>query len=126
MPRFVILRHDMPAGASRPTHWDLLLERDGVLRAWALADEPSPGVETSALALADHRLIYLDYEGPISGERGSVVRFDRGEYQTIEERDDLLVVELAGDKLAGRVRLMKDPNDADGDQRWIARFVITD
>ena len=37
-------------------------------------------VEMDAEVLPDHRLAYLDYEGPISGDRGSVTRWDRGTY----------------------------------------------
>ena len=76
MPRFVILRHDHPRGV----HFDFMLEAGGVLKTWALPEPPRPGVEMECEALGDHRLAYLDYEGPISGDRGSVVRWDRGEY----------------------------------------------
>ena len=41
------------------------------------ADVPAPGVEMIAEALGDHRLDYLDYEGPVSGDRGLVSRWDR-------------------------------------------------
>ena len=67
MPRFVILRHELPDPRRRGVHWDFMLEHAGVLRTWALAEEPAPNKPISAEALADHRLAYLNYEGPVSG-----------------------------------------------------------
>lgn len=69
MPRFVLLRHDWPH-----PHLDLLLEAGPVLLAWRLFAEPVPGAWVPAEPNADHRLLYLDYEGPVSGGRGSVSR----------------------------------------------------
>src|SRR4051794_23553598 len=63
MPRFVLLRHETPAGSERPTHFDLMLEHNGVLRTWALSGLPAAGEPLLAEQLPDHRLAYLDYEG---------------------------------------------------------------
>ena len=90
MPRFTILRHDGPEGL----HWDLLLESGGVLLAWALPQFPQPGIEMTAEALPDHRLLYLGYEGPITGDRGTVAAWDRGEYCWDRQSDAELVIEL--------------------------------
>jgi hypothetical protein len=121
MPQFVILRHEMPAGAERRSHYDLMLERDGVLQTWALEDEPAPGAQIAAERLADHRLAYLSYEGPVSQGRGEVVRWDRGEFELVAQSEDEIVVDVAGERVAGRIELRK--GDA---QRWIARFVRSD
>ena len=75
MPRFVILEHDHPV-----LHWDLMLEAGDVLQTWRLAQAPAPGEAIEATALGDHRLAYLDYEGPVRGNRGSVKRWDGGEF----------------------------------------------
>jgi hypothetical protein len=71
MPRFVVLAHDWPH-----PHFDLLIERDGVLKAWRLPEPPRDGLPVEPLP--DHRLFYLDYEGPLTGDRGSVLRIDSG------------------------------------------------
>lgn len=76
MPRFVILAHDWPH-----PHYDLLLEAGPVLKAWRLSAEPNANVRVVAEPNADHRTIYLDYEGPVSGGRGSVTRWDYGVYE---------------------------------------------
>ena len=43
MPRYVILRHDMPAHAQRPAHWDLMLETSGCWRPGRSTASPEPG-----------------------------------------------------------------------------------
>jgi hypothetical protein len=102
MPRFVILRHEMPAGSSRASHWDLMFERGSALRTWAVESDPGTGPQR-ALLLPDHRLDYLEYEGPVSGERGTVTRWDRGEYAVEAESPDALSVTVRGVRLVGRM-----------------------
>ena len=70
MPRFVVLEH-----AWNGTHWDFLLEDGPALRAWALDAPIVRGQTQPARSLPDHRLVYLEYEGPISGDRGVVRRW---------------------------------------------------
>jgi hypothetical protein len=102
MPRFVILEHDWPT-----THWDFLLEAGAVLRAWRLLEEPELGKEVPAEANFDHRLVYLDFEGPLSGNRGSVRRWDAGTFEWIEDGAERVVVELKGAKLTGQATLAR-------------------
>jgi hypothetical protein len=119
MSRFVILRHEVSPNSDRSTHWDFMLERAGVLRTWALEGVPAAGREINADALADHRLAYLDYEGPISGDRGCVSRWDQGEYEVLTEHPDELTVRIAGQRLIGTASLRR--TDAES-QRWIFGF----
>jgi hypothetical protein len=76
VPQFVILAHDWPE-----PHFDLLLEAGPVLKAWRLLAEPAMNVAVPAEPNADHRAVYLDYEGPVSGGRGDVIRWDNGTYE---------------------------------------------
>lgn len=78
-----------------------MLEHEGVLRTWRLAQPPDTPGHIAAEALPDHRLAYLDYEGPVSGDRGTVERWDAGTYKTLEWTSNRVVVDLAGKKLAG-------------------------
>jgi hypothetical protein len=117
--RFVVLHHQMPASFSRRDHWDLMLEADGSLRTWALDEPPQLGETIQGMPLADHRLAYLDYEGPISGNRGTVASFDRGSYATLEQHDGRWRVRLEGAAL--RCTLTIERCDAD-DQRCTFRF----
>ena len=111
MPRFVVLRHEMPPGSPRATHWDFMLEQDGALRTWALDELPRADAEAPALELAVHRVAYLQYEGPISGDRGSVLRWDEGEFNIVHESADCLELTLAGKQLLGQARLTRDASD---------------
>ena len=96
MARFAVLIHDYPV-----LHWDLMLEKEATLRTWRLARPPAETGPIDAEPLPDHRLAYLDYEGPVSGDRGNVRRFDRGDYLSREETVDRVVVELNGAVLRG-------------------------
>jgi DNA polymerase Ligase (LigD) len=114
MLRYVVLTHDFPS-----LHWDLMLENEASLRTWRLSApaDSSGGIE--ALLLAPHRLAYLDYEGPVSGGRGTVARWDTGTYTTEHEAGSRLVIVLEGNRLSGRVSLdATEPPD-----RWRYRYV---
>jgi DNA polymerase Ligase (LigD) len=122
MPRYVILFHEMPAGGERPTHWDLMLESGSALRTWALPVEPSADMDCQALALAEHRLAYLEYEGPVSENRGRVTRWDAGEYRPLAETPDTLAISLAGSKLRGQMTLTRGAKKGDATHSWRVSF----
>ncbi len=103
MPRFVILTHDWPT-----PHWDFLVEAGAVLRAWRLFGEPRAGRDIPAEPNADHRLLYLDYEGPVSGGRGTVARWDAGSCAWLADGADRVAIELRGARVAGRAILRRD------------------
>ena len=105
MPRFAIVRHEGPRGL----HFDLLLEMGEKLKTWALPQPPEPDNEMTCEALPDYRPAYLDYEGPLSDDRGSVTRWDRGTYRLQRQSDTELIVELRGAKLAGLATLRRLP-----------------
>jgi hypothetical protein len=101
--RFALLFHDSPRGP----HYDFLLEAGESLKTWALPQTPEPGLEMPCEALADHRPLYLDYEGPLSGGRGTVARWDHGTYAVEHWSDEEIIIVLAGTRLAGRVELRR-------------------
>lgn len=105
MPRYVILLHVLPPGHERATHYDLMLDAGESLRTWALAAPPSPGATLAATSLAAHRRDYLDYEGPVFGDRGTVTRWDAGEYALDSETADEIVVQLHGRRYSGVVTI---------------------
>jgi hypothetical protein len=111
MPRYVILHHEMPTGL-RQSHWDLMLEFGSALRTWALKHELGASQRPEqAEALPDHRLEYLTYEGPVSGGRGTVTRWDAGPYEVELEAPAELRVSLTGQRLQGKLVLKRDGGD---------------
>ena len=78
--RFVILERDHPF-----PHLDLLIQESDVLKAWRLLDAFAPDRWLAAEAIPDHRLMYLDYEGPVSGNRGYVTRLTAGAFERVTE-----------------------------------------
>jgi DNA polymerase Ligase (LigD) len=96
MPRFVILEHDHPL-----LHWDFMLEAGEVLRTWRLEMPPQSNQEVRATALPDHRIHYLDYEGPVNGNRGVVKRWDWGTFRWEADVRGRVRVSLAGERLHG-------------------------
>lgn len=100
MPRYVILEHDYPE-----LHWDLMLEVDNVLRTWRLKEILAAEQCVPAQSAPDHRLLYLDYEGPISGKRGQVVRWDEGIFQWLDVQVTEWRISLTGRRLRGILSL---------------------
>ena len=103
MPQFALLEHDHPV-----LHWDFMLECGDVLRTWRLDAIPQTDGEIGAEALPDHRIAYLEYEGPVSGDRGHVHRIDRGNYELLRDESGKLEVELNGQRLQGRAVIKGD------------------
>ena len=80
--RFVILEHDHPF-----LHWDLLLEDGPVLKSWRLLHPVATGQWIPAEVLPDHRPVYLDFEGPVSGSRGTVKQITSGRFTEVQHTD---------------------------------------
>jgi hypothetical protein len=94
MPRFSILTHDHPF-----VHWDFLLEAGAWCRTWRLLECPDSRRVIAAECLPDHRLMYLDYEGPVSGNRGTVAAWDKGSFEWRINDPGVVEVRLSGHKL---------------------------
>ena len=112
MPRYAILEHDHPT-----RHWDFFLENGAVLLSWRLSAPPSPGAVVEAEKAFDHRPLYLDYEGPVGGERGRVTRWDGGSFEWQTREAERMTVLLAGARLRGLLRLERVDGEA-----WRADF----
>jgi hypothetical protein len=119
MPAYVILFHELPDGGERGSHWDIMLEDGDCLRTWAVEAEPSAGARLAAIMLPDHRLEYLDYEGPVSADRGHVSQWDRGSYQGTLSLSSASKLQLESTRWRGCLRLQPDGQD---DGRWWLTF----
>ena len=101
---FVILIH---SGAG-PAHYDLMIRQDQALASWRLEEDPQalgPGQSMPAWRIHDHRLDYLDYQGPLSRGRGEVRRLDRGPCGLLACHPTAWEVQLEGAILRGHYRL---------------------
>ncbi len=109
--RFVILHH---TGYGRE-HWDLMIEQDDSLATWKLYHHPAslPNKDLELFRIGDHRKMYLDYEGPLTGERGEVACFRRGEAEVLEKNSQRWRVRLTSEQLSGEFELTLVEND-----RW--------
>jgi bifunctional non-homologous end joining protein LigD len=99
---FVIQEHH-----ARRLHWDVRLERDGVLVSWAVPKGLPPDPRTNHLAVhtEDHPLEYASFEGEIPrGEYGGgkVILWDRGRYELEKWTDREVKVVLHGSRVEGR------------------------
>jgi bifunctional non-homologous end joining protein LigD len=124
--RFVVQEHH-----ARRLHWDLRLERDGVLRSWAVPNgiPDDPDHNRKAIQTEDHPIAYLDFEGTIPAGNygaGTMSVWDRGTYVAEKFEDDKVVLEFRGERLKGRYALFRtnradwmihriDPPQAPGD-----------
>lgn len=90
-----------------------MLEQGASLRTWRLRLAPDAGSQIVAEPLAAHRRHFLDYEGPISGGRGEVRRWDCGGYEPISEQSSRVEVRLSGTKLEGRAILEQTDDPAE-------------
>jgi hypothetical protein len=106
MPRFVILEHTW-----RGVHWDLMFEPphgERLLRTWAIDEPLAYSRAVLARALGDHRPTYLDYEGPISGDRGHVHCVDAGTYVARMWTENDVVLEITGRIWRGCLAVSRD------------------
>ena len=110
--RFVIHEHH-----ARRLHFDLRLEMAGVLRSWAVPKGVSmdPADKRLAVAVPDHSLGYIDYEGTLpegTYGAGEVRVWDDGHYETQADpakqvEKGKLVFTFFGLKVRGEFALVK-------------------
>ena len=104
---FVVQEHHTPRRTGERVHWDLRLERDGVLKSWAVPKGPplEPGVNRLAMPTEDHPLEYAAFEGTIAaGEYGAgeVRIWDAGRYETEKWDERHVIARFDGRRLRGR------------------------
>jgi bifunctional non-homologous end joining protein LigD len=119
---FVVQEHHTPRGRTgERVHWDLRLERDGVLKSWAVPKGPptEQGPNRLAVPTEDHPLEYASFSGAIAaGEYGGghVTIWDAGRYATEKWDDRHIIVTFDGRRLAGRYAMFPV-----GDGAWNIR-----
>src|SRR5262245_7507606 len=113
--RFVIHEHH-----ASHLHFDLRLEIAGVLKSWAVPKGVSmnPKDKRLAVAVPDHSLTYIDFEGTLaegSYGAGRVAIWDKGKFEAENAEAQLragkLVLRFYGAKLRGEFTLVKFHNN---------------
>lgn len=118
MTRYAILEHRQ----GNQVHWDFFLQRGAVLQAWRLEEPPQPNTTMQCSSAPDHRLVYLDYEGPLSGDRGHVKRWDWGEYRLELDTPTAIAITVTGHRLLGSLELERD---TPGETQWRLTYHAT-
>lgn len=118
--RFVIQEHH-----ARRLHWDVRLERDGVLASWAVPKglPTDPDVVRLAVRTEDHPVEYLDFSGEIpAGEYGggTMTIWDAGTYETEKWNRREVIVRLSGRRAQGRFVFIRTEREGEKDS-WLLR-----
>ncbi|MGH2725837.1 MAG: non-homologous end-joining DNA ligase, partial [Actinomycetota bacterium] len=97
---------------ARRLHYDLRLERDGVLVSFAVPKglPEEAGVRRLAVHVEDHPIEYATFEGSIpKGEYGAgeVRIFDKGTYEPLEWTDKKITIRLHGERLQGEYHIVR-------------------
>lgn len=113
---FVIQEHH-----ARRLHYDFRLEKDGVLKSWAVPKGiPEAGQKVLAVETEDHPYEYASFEGDIPKGQygaGTVKIWDKGHYEAKLWEGDKIEVTLDGSRLKGRYVLVRLKRA--GDKDWL-------
>jgi len=119
MPRFVIQEH-----YARSHHFDLRLEKEGVLVSWAVPKGMPTDTKKNRLAMRvdDHDMSHLDLvdETPMEGVTGAVRKsiWDSGTYEVEQFDDEMVIVALHAERLEGRYTIFRT-----GGKNWLVHMM---
>ncbi len=108
MPRFVIQEH-----YATSHHFDLRLEKDGVLVSWAVPKGMPEDTKKNRLAtrVDDHDLSHLEVvdETPVEGVPGAIRKsiWDSGTYEAEEFGDEMVIVTFNGERLKDKYSIFR-------------------
>ncbi|KXA94413.1 hypothetical protein AKJ37_06875 [candidate division MSBL1 archaeon SCGC-AAA259I09] len=116
--KYSIQKHD-----ASTLHYDLRLEKEGVLKSWAIPKGPSrdPSDKRLAIQTEDHPLDYAFFEGEIEEGQygaGEVELWDKGSYDLIKWKENEIIIDIYGEKLAGEYVLIRFQPD-ENPKNWL-------
>jgi bifunctional non-homologous end joining protein LigD len=115
--KFVVQKH-----RARTLHYDFRLEKDGVLKSWAVPKgiPETVGPRRLAVQVPDHALEYGSFEGTIPEGHygaGTVEIWDEGTYDLLEWTDASIQFILHGRRAQGTYCLIRFTNK--GPRDWL-------
>lgn len=116
-PRFVLHEH-----FASHHHFDFRLERDGVLKSWAVPKglPEKPGERRLAIAVEDHPSGYIGFTGTIpEGQYGAgeVTIRDSGTYESLFWSSERIEILLHGNGVSGKFVLIRFKKSGEND--WL-------
>ena len=108
MPRFVVQEH-----YATSHHFDLRLEKDGVLVSWAVPKGMPTDTKKNRLAMrvADHDLSHLEIvdDTPVAGVPGATRKsiWDSGTYEAEEFGEEMVIVTFRGMRLRDKYSIFR-------------------
>jgi DNA ligase D-like protein (predicted ligase)/DNA ligase D-like protein (predicted 3'-phosphoesterase) len=114
---FVIQEHH-----ARKLHYDLRLEKGGVLKSWAVPKgiPEKTGDKKLAVQTEDHPMEYASFQGTIPAGQygaGSVEIWDKGTFEIKIWKDDMIEFTLKGERLQGKYVLTRFKKA--GEKDWL-------
>jgi bifunctional non-homologous end joining protein LigD len=114
---FVVQEHH-----ARRLHYDLRLEKEGVLKSWAVPKGVPEEIGGKRLAVEteDHPMEYATFEGTIPAGQygaGTVKIWDKGTFEVKTWKDNIIEFKLNGIRLQGKFVLTKFKKP--GDKDWL-------
>ncbi|MDY6970017.1 MAG: DNA polymerase ligase N-terminal domain-containing protein [Spirochaetota bacterium] len=104
--KFVIHHH-----TNGTDHYDIMIEYSNILLTWQVPFDKIKlllnGIRIEAIRIQDHRKKYLNYEGPISCNRGRIEIFDYGNYKASVIDEDNIKAQLYGKVFKGLINIKK-------------------
>ncbi len=116
---FVVQEHH-----ARALHYDLRLEKDGVLKSWAVPKgiPETPSQRHLAVETEDHPFEYANFEGSIPKGQygaGTVKIWDKGHYETKFWDENKIEFTLNGQRLKGRYVLVWLKKAKGNEKSWL-------
>lgn len=120
---FVVQEHD-----ARHLHYDLRLERNGVLESWAVPKgiPQKAGIKRLAIKTEDHPLEYAKFHGIIPEGQygaGTVKIWDKGNYTVKNWEENKIEFSPSGTKISGKYVLVRFKKG--GEKNWLLMKVGT-
>lgn len=114
---FIVQEHD-----ASHLHYDFRLEKDNVLKSWAVPKgiPKNSGIKRLAIKTEDHPLDYAEFQGTIPKGQygaGTVKTWDKGHYKTKYWGENKIEINLQGRKLKGNYALINFKKG--GEKNWL-------